>query len=157
MLKGPEPITIDPSITNTQRRVLESDVLEKSGPSAGSKICDRLICRSTSLCPVKNQPPNNGCVGRGEVNFIILHPCLHHHHLLAPMPVDLLRVETDRKDSGPSDREHHETLRPHHLASYFRILTRAWIWNAGEFLHELLDHHRSQIQQLMGSSDAPSF
>jgi hypothetical protein len=71
MLEGPEPITIDPSITNTQCRVLELDVLEKGGPSAGSEICDRLICRSMSLRPVKNQPPDNGCVGRGEVNFII--------------------------------------------------------------------------------------
>jgi hypothetical protein len=72
MLKGPEPITIDPSITNTQCRVLESDVLEKSGPSAGSKICDRLIRRSTSLRPVEYQPSDNGRVGRGEVNLIIL-------------------------------------------------------------------------------------
>jgi hypothetical protein len=70
------------------------------------------------------------------------------------MLVDFARVETE--DSGPSDREHHETLRPHHLASHFWILARAWIWNAGEFLHEFLDHHQSQIQQLMGSSDAPS-
>jgi hypothetical protein len=23
------------------------------------------------LCPVKNQPPDNGCVGRREINFII--------------------------------------------------------------------------------------
>jgi hypothetical protein len=72
MMKGPKPITIDPSITNTQCRVLESEILEKSGPSAGSKIYDRLICRSTSLHPVENQSSENGCVGRGEVNFIIL-------------------------------------------------------------------------------------
>jgi hypothetical protein len=72
MLKGPEPITIDPSITNTQCRVLESDVLEKSGPSAGSKISDRLIGRSTSHCPVEYQPSDNRSVGRGEVNLIIL-------------------------------------------------------------------------------------
>jgi hypothetical protein len=68
MLKGPEPITIDPSITNTQCRVLESDVLEKSGPSAGSKISDRLIRRLTSLRPVENQPSDSGSIGRGEVN-----------------------------------------------------------------------------------------
>jgi hypothetical protein len=72
MLKGPEPIAIDPSITNTQCRVLESDVLEKSGPSAGSKICDRLISRPTSLRPVENQPSDNGSVSRGEINLIIL-------------------------------------------------------------------------------------
>jgi hypothetical protein len=30
MMKGPEPITIDPSITNTQCRVLESELLEKT-------------------------------------------------------------------------------------------------------------------------------
>jgi hypothetical protein len=72
MLKGPKPITIDPSITNTQCRVLESDVLEKSGPSAGSKISDRLIGRSTSLRPMENQPSDSGSVGRGEVNLIIL-------------------------------------------------------------------------------------
>jgi hypothetical protein len=70
--------------------------------------------------------------------------------------MDLPRVETNRKDSGPSDRELHETQRPHHPALRFRILTHAWIWNAGEFLHEFLDHRQSQIQQLMGSSDAPS-
>jgi hypothetical protein len=50
--------------------------------------------------------------------------------------VDLSRVKTDRKDSGPSDRELHETQRPHHPALRFQILARAWIWNAGEFLHE---------------------
>jgi hypothetical protein len=68
----------------------------------------------------------------------------------------LPRVKTDRRDSGPFDREHHETLRPHHLALHFWILARVWIWNVREFLHEFLDHHRSQIQQLMGSFDAPS-
>jgi hypothetical protein len=72
MLKGPEPITIDPSITNTQCRVLKSDVLEKSRPSAGSKICDGLIRRSTSHHPVEYQPSDNRSVGRGEVNLIIL-------------------------------------------------------------------------------------
>jgi hypothetical protein len=72
MPKGPEPITIDPSITNTQCRVMESDVLEKSWPSTGSKICDGLIRRSTSLRPVEYQPSDNGSVGRGEVNLIIL-------------------------------------------------------------------------------------
>jgi hypothetical protein len=56
MLEGPEPITIDPNITNTQCRILEADVLEKGRPSAGSEIYDWLIGRSTGLRPVKNQP-----------------------------------------------------------------------------------------------------
>jgi hypothetical protein len=72
------------------------------------------------------------------------------------MPMDWPRVETDWKDYRSFDREHHETLRPHHLASHFRILARAWIWNAEEFLHEFINHHWSQIQLLTGSYDAPS-
>jgi hypothetical protein len=61
------------------------------------------------------------------------------------MLVDLPRVGTDRRDSGSSDRELHETRRPHHLALRSQILARAWIWNAGEFLHEFLVYRKSRI------------
>jgi hypothetical protein len=54
------------------------------------------------------------------------------------MPVDWPRVETDQRDSGLFDREHHETMRPHHLASHFRILARAWIWNGRSFFTNFL-------------------
>jgi hypothetical protein len=116
MMKGPESITIDSSITNTQCRVLESEILEKSGPSTGSKICDRLICRSMSLRPVENQPSENGCVGRGEVNFIILATII----ITSGLPC--LRVcRGSRLVGGISGRSTATTMRPSGLTTLHHI------------------------------------
>jgi hypothetical protein len=85
------------------------------------------------------------------------HLFLRHHRWLPLRLVDLPRVETDRRDSGPFDRELHETLRPHHLAAHCQIRARAWIWTMEEFLHESLEHrHLSRTQLQTDFYDAPS-
>jgi hypothetical protein len=53
MLEGPEMITIDPDIMNSECRILEAHVLEKGIPSAGSEINDLLVGRATGLRSVK--------------------------------------------------------------------------------------------------------
>jgi hypothetical protein len=71
MLESPEPVPINPGITNAQCRILKADVLEECRTPAGSKIRNWRIARTTSLRPVENQPSNNRSVGRGKVNLII--------------------------------------------------------------------------------------
>jgi hypothetical protein len=53
MLEGPEMITIDPDIMNSECRILEAHVLEKGIPFAGSEINDLLVGRATGLRSVK--------------------------------------------------------------------------------------------------------
>jgi hypothetical protein len=72
MMKSPEPIPINPGITNAQCRILKADVLEKCRTPAGSKIRNWLIARTTGLRPMEDQPSDNRSVGRGKVNLIIL-------------------------------------------------------------------------------------
>src|SRR5688572_16850097 len=71
MLESPEPIPINPGITNAQCRILKAYVLEECRTPAGSKIRNWLIARTTGLRPVEDQPSNNRGVGRGKVNLII--------------------------------------------------------------------------------------
>ena len=54
MLEGPEMITIDPDIMNSECRILEAHVLKKGRPSAGSEINDLLIGGTMGLRSVKH-------------------------------------------------------------------------------------------------------
>ena len=120
VVKCPKAISIDPGIANTQYRILETKILEKSRASTGSEVSDWLIASTSSLCPVEDQTANHRCVGLGKINFIVL-PAI-----IITCRLPCLRI---RRRSRPTERipgcPTASTLRPGGLSTRHDIAASA--------------------------------